>query len=68
MFIYMNNSNYMSNRDHFKDIGTFLSKNVNAQSLDDLKIVKCSSHNFAEYLSPNQRSLSLKMAEIWPIL
>ena len=35
MFLSMNNSNYMSNRNHFKDIGTFLSKKmVNAQSRD----------------------------------
>ena len=28
MFLFMNNSNYMSNRNHFKDIGTFLFKKI----------------------------------------
>ena len=28
MFLSMNNSNYMSNRNRFKDIGTFLSKKL----------------------------------------
>ena len=30
----MNNSNYMSNKNRFKDIGTFYKKIVNAQSRD----------------------------------
>ena len=43
MFLSMNNSNYMSNRNHFKDIGTFLSKellipsHVTRNALDDPK-------------------------------
>ena len=27
-----------------------------------------SAHDFIEFFGPNQKSLSLKMAEIWPIL
>ena len=58
MFLSMNNSNYMSNSNRFKDIGTFLSKKVNVQSrdqnaLDDLKAVQCSAHNFIEVFGPN---------------
>ena len=74
MFLSMNNSNYMSNRNRFKDIGTFLSKkslmcsHVTRNALDDPKSVQCSAHNFMELFGPNQKSLSLKMAEIWPIL
>ena len=43
MFLSMNNSNYMSNRNRFKDIGTFLSKkslkrsHVTRNALDDPK-------------------------------
>ena len=43
MFLSMNNSNYMSNWNRFKDIGTFLSKkslmgsNVTRNALDDPK-------------------------------
>ena len=43
MFLSMNNSNYMSNRNHFKDTGTFLSKkqfmpsHVTKNVLDDPK-------------------------------
>ena len=43
MFLYMNNSNYMSNRNRFKDIGTFLLKkslmrsHVTRNALDDPK-------------------------------
>ena len=43
MFLSMNNSNYMSNGNRFKDIGTFLSKkllmrsHVTGNALDDLK-------------------------------
>ena len=43
MFLSMNNSNYMSNRNRFKDIGTFLSKkslmrsHVTRNTLDDPK-------------------------------
>ena len=73
MFISINKSNYMSNMNHFKDIGTFPSKklmpsHVIRNALDDLKIVKCSAHDFIDFFGPNQKSLSLKMAEIWPIL
>ena len=74
MSLSMNNSNYMSNRKHFKDIGTFLSKKLLVPShtirnaLNDLKNSVCSAHNFIEFFSPNQKSLSLKMAEIWPML
>ena len=56
MFLSMNNSNYMSKRNRFKDIGTLQSEkplmrsHVTRNALDD------------------QKSLSLKMAEIWPIL
>ena len=66
--IYM--SNCMSNRNHFKDIGTFLSKkllmsnHVIRNALDDPKIVKCSAHNLIEFFGPNQKSLSLKMATV----
>ena len=63
----MNYSNYMSNSNHFKDIGTFLKKIVNPQSMTSRK-VKYSVHNFIEFFGPNQKSLSLKMAEIWSIL
>ena len=74
MFLSMNNSNYMSNRNHLKDIGTFVSKKLLMPShairnaLDDPKIVKCFAHNFIEFLGPNQKSLSLQMVEIWAIL
>ena len=77
MFLSMNNSNYMSNRNRFKDIGTFLLKkslmhsHVTRNALDDPKssaLVQCSAHNFIEFFGPNQKSSSLKMAEIWPIL
>ena len=74
MFLSMNNSNYMSNRNHYKDIGTCLSQiplmrsHVTRNALDDPKRVKFSAHNFIEFFGPNQRSSSLKMAEIWPIL
>ena len=43
MFLSMNNSNYMSNRNRFKDIGTFLLKksfmpsHVTRNALDDPK-------------------------------
>ena len=43
MFLSMNNSNYMSNSNRFKDIGTFLSKkllipsHVTRNALDNLK-------------------------------
>ena len=37
-------------------------------AVDDLKILKCPAHNFMEFFGPNQKSLSLKMAEIWQIL
>ena len=71
----MNNSNYMSNRNHFKDIGTFLSKKllipsqVTRNALDDPKSVKYSAHDFIEFFGPT-RGLYLpqKMAEMWPIL
>ena len=74
MFLSMNNSNYMSNSNRFKDIGTFLSKkllmrrHVTRNALDDPRAVQCSAHNFIEFFGPNQKTLSLKMAEIWPIL
>ena len=74
MFLSMNNSNYMSNSNRFKDIGTFLSKkllmrsHVTRNALDDTRAVQCSAHNFIEFFGPNQKTLSLKMAEIWPIL
>ena len=72
MFLSINNSNYMSNSRLFKDIGTFLStKMVNAQSRDQICtccVVQYSVHNFIEFFGPNQKSLSLKMAEIWQIL
>ena len=32
------------------------------------RLVQCSAHNFVELFGSNQKSLSLKMAEIWPIL
>ena len=74
MFLSMNNSNYMSNSNSFKDIGTFLSKKllmrsqVTRNAFDDPRAVQCSAHNFIEFFGPNQKTLSLKMAEIWPIL
>ena len=74
MFLSMINSNFMSSRNHFKDIGTFLSKkllmasHVTRNALDDPQIVKRSTHNFKEFFGPNQKSLSLKIADIWPIL
>ena len=45
----------MSNRNHFKDIGTFLSNkllmpsHVIRNALDDLEIVNCSTHSFIEF-------------------
>ena len=36
-------------------------------ALDDPRVVQCSGHNFIEFFGPNQKSLSLQMAEIWPI-
>ena len=66
----MNNSNYMSNRNHFKDIGTFLSKkllmpsHVIRNALDDLKNSEIFAHNFIEFFGSNQKSLSLKIDEI----
>ena len=66
MSLSMNNSNYMSNRNHFQDIGTAQSRDQN--NLKTSKIVKCSTHNFIEFSGPNQNSLYSKMAEIWPIL
>ena len=74
MSLSLDNSNNMSNRKHFKDIGTFLLKkllmpsHVIRNTLDDLERVKCSAHNFIEFFGPNQKSLSLRMAEIWLIL
>ena len=75
MFLSMNNSNYMSNRNRFKDIGTFLLKkslmrsHVTRNALDDPpRIVHFSAHDFIKFFGPNPKSLSLKMAEIWPIL
>ena len=74
MFLSMNNSNNMSNGNSFKDIGTFLSKKFlmcchgTRNALDDPSAVQCSAHNFIEFFGSNQKSLSLKMAEIWPIL
>ena len=78
MFLSMNNSNYMSNSNRFKDIGTFLSKkslmrsHMTRNALDDPKIMteQCNVllMIFLEFFGPNQKSLSLKMAEIWPIL
>ena len=76
MYLSMNNSNYMSNRNHFKDIGTFLSKkfmpsHVTRNELDDPKSSKLfcvDLYNFIEFFGPNQKSLSFKMADIWPIL
>ena len=32
------------------------------------RVVKYSAHNFIEFFGPKKKSLSLKMAEIWPIL
>ena len=74
MFLSMNDSNNMSIRNRFKDIGTCLSQirlmrsHGTRNALDDPKRVKFSAHNFIEFFGLNQRSLSLKMAEIWPIL
>ena len=74
MFLSMNNSNYMSISNRFKDIGTFLSKklllrcHVTRNALDDPKAEQCSAHNFIEIFGPNQKILSLEMAEIWPTL
>ena len=66
----------MSNSNRFKDIGTFLSKKllmrsqVTRNAFDDPKSVQCSAHNFIEieFFGSNQKPLTLKMAEIWPIL
>ena len=41
---------------------------VTRNVLDDPRVVKSSAHNFIEFFGPNQKSLSLKMAEIWPFL
>ena len=62
------------NSNRFEDIGTFLSKKLLMRShltrnaLDDLRAQQCSAHDFIEFFGPNQKTLSLKMAEIWPIL
>ena len=63
MFLSMNNCNYMSIRNHLKDIGTFLLKkfmpsHVTRNALDDPKNSECSAHNFIECFGPNQKSLS----------
>ena len=64
----------MSNSNRVKDIGTFLSKkllmcsHVTRNALDDPKSVQISAHNFTEFFGSNKKTLSLKMAEIWPIL
>ena len=74
MFLSMNNSNYMSNKNHFKDSGTFLFKKSLMPSYGPVmhlmtpRAVQCSAHNFVEFFGSNQKSLSLKMAEIWSIL
>ena len=74
MFLSMNNSNNMSNSNSFKDIGTFLLKkllmhcHVTRNALDDPKSSAMFCACFIEFFGPNQKSLSLKMAEIWPIL
>ena len=63
MFLSMNNSNYniMSNRNHFKDTGTFLSKKNSLcpeMYLMTPRVVKGSAHNFMDFFGPNHRSLS----------
>ena len=74
MFLSINNSNFVSNSNRPKDIGTFLSKkllmrsHVTRNALDDPKSMQCSAHDFIEFFGSNQKPLSLKMAEIWPIL
>ena len=68
MFQSMNNSNYMSNMNRFKDIGTFLFKKSVMHSHVTPRVVQYSAHNFIEFFGPNLKSLSLKMAELWPIL
>ena len=32
------------------------------------RVVKCSAHNYIDFFGLNQKSLSLKIAEIWSIL
>ena len=74
MSLSMDNSNYMYNRNHSKDIGTFLSKkllmpsHVIRNALDDLERVKCSAHNLYRIFWSKPEVSILKMAEIWPIL
>ena len=52
MFLSMNNSNYMSNRNHYKDTGTFLSKkqfmpsHVTRNAPDDPKSSAMSCESF----------------------
>ena len=41
---------------------------VTRNALDDPRAVQCYAHDFIEFVGSNQRSLSLKIAEIWPIL
>ena len=63
MFPSMNNSNYVSNSNCFKDIGTFLSKKSLMKpemQLTTPRAMQCSAHNFIESFGPNQKSLSLK--------
>ena len=63
MSLSMNNSNYMSVGNHFKDTGTFLSKkllmpsHVIRNALDDLKNREMFCTYFIEFFGPNQKFL-----------
>ena len=73
MFLFMNNSN-----DRICVTGTIslalfhkkslMRSQVTRNALDDPRVVQCSANDFIEFFGPNQKSLSLKMGEIWPIL
>ena len=70
----MNNSNYMSNRNRFKDIGTFLLKkslmrrHVTRNALDDPKSSAVFCAQFYRIVWSKPEVSIFKMAEIWPIL
>ena len=60
MSLSMNNSNYMSNRNHFKDLALFYQKKMLMAShmirnaLDDLKNSEMFCTYFIEFFGPNQ--------------
>ena len=74
MFLSMNNVIIYLTATVSNILALFYQKNclmrshVTRNALDDPRVVQCCAHNFIGFFGPNQKSLSLKMAEIWPIL